>query len=294
MLELYFEHRNYMPLVGPMMALALGMARLQQGQLRHLLLVFAGLWLLACSFTTWLSARVYASGDSLALTWANDQPNSARAQNYLAERLYKHGQLAPALLVLDKAMRNHPDNAGLAENRVFVKCMQGRLTRVDLDNLNTRLQMAGFDRGGMEGMGPLRLLAASRRCSMLTPRAWLELTNTLLANPHYRDYSVAAGFLHYQRHYWAVSQGNLGMAIQELDATYRYDPDANIPRLKAKYLVSAGLYDQAIDTLRDTDYNRLPLLRRLLVNDRAINASDIALIEKMRAGATGKSDGNAR
>ena len=43
------------------------------------------------------------------------------------------------------------------------------------------------------------------------------------------------------------------MAIRELDKTYQLDPDADIPRLKAKYLVSAGLYDQAIETLRHAD-----------------------------------------
>lgn len=285
-LELYFEHRNYLPLIGPIMALALGVARMPQGQLRRMLLVLSSLWLLACSFTTWLSARVYSSEDRLALTWANDQPNSLRAQTYLAERLYKHGQLDASLHVLDKALVNHPDNGGLIENEIFVKCIQGTLAPSDLTTATNRVRRAGFDRGGMENMGPLRQLAFGGQCPALNPDTWLKLADTLLANPAFRNDSTAAGYLHYQKHYWAVGRGNLGMAISELDATYRHDPDAEIPRLKAKYLVSAGLYDQAIDALRDTDYSRLPLLRRLLVDDRAINAADIAKIEQMRKKAT--------
>ena len=293
MLELYFEHRNYTPLIGIAMALGLGLARLLQGRNQRMLLALTGLWLLACGVTTLLSAQVYASADSLALTWANDQPNSARAQTYLAERLYKHGQTGPALQVIDKTLLRHPRDASLAENRAYLQCMHGKLTEADMGQLDALLRTALFDHGGMEGMETLRELAANGRCPSLNPQSWLRLADTLLANPAYGDNCIAAGFLHYQKHYWAVAQGNLDMAIRELDATYQDDPDANIPRLKAKYLASAGLYDQAITALHDTDYGRLPLLRRLLVNDRAINATDIVKIEKMRSVSTQGVKGNA-
>jgi hypothetical protein len=195
--------------------------------------------------------------------------------------------------VLDQAARRHPDDASLAINRAFVQCRQGSLTEIDLNGLDAMLRTAPYDRGGTEGMEPLRLFAANGQCSALTPTSWLTLADTMLANPAYRDNGIAAGFLHYQKHYWAVSQGNLDMAIHELKAAYRNDPDANIPRMEAKYLVSAGLYDQAIDVLRQTDYSRLPLLRRLLVDDRAINAADIAEIENLRRKATGEHTGKA-
>lgn len=285
MLELYFEHRNYMPLFGPMMALALTVARQPQGQRQRLLYMVSGLWLLACCFTTALSARVYASEDRLALVWANTQPDSMRAQIYLVDRLYKHGQPVAALQVLDKTIHLYPNNVSLAEDRVLLKCIQGDLAQADLDKLDALLRTAGFDQGGLDNIETLRTIAAQGSCPVLTSKAWLSLTDALLSNPVYVNNGFAAGFLHYQKHYWAVSQGNLGMAIHELEATYQNDPDANIPRLQAKYLVSAHLYDQAIGVLRSTDYGRLPLLRRLLVDDRAINAADIVEIDKMRKNA---------
>ncbi|MDR3444766.1 MULTISPECIES: hypothetical protein [unclassified Dyella] len=284
MLELYFEHRNYMPLVGPVMAFALSAARLPQEQERQqrTLYMISGLWLLACCITTGLSARVYASEDSLALIWANSQADSIRAQTYLVDRLYKHGQPTAAMQVLDKAFQQHPNDISLAEDRALLKCAQGDLSQTDLDELDALLRATGFDQGGLENIETLRTMATQGSCPVLTSKAWLGLTDALLLNPLYADNGFAAGFLHYQRHYWAVSQGNLGMAIHELEATYQNDPDANIPRLEAKYLVSAHLYDQAISVLHSTDYNRLPLLRRLLVDDRAINADEIVEIEKMR------------
>jgi hypothetical protein len=285
MLELYFEHRNYMPLIGPMLALALGVARLPQGQRQRMLYLVSGLWLLACCITTALSARVYASEDRLALVWANAQPDSMRAQIYLIDRLYKHGQPATALQVLDKVMEEHPNDISLAIDRVVLKCVQSDLAQVDLDKLDSLLRTARFKQGQLENLEMLRTVAIQGACPVLTPNAWLGIADALLSNPAYSKNGPAAGFLHYQKHYWAVSQGNLGMAIRELELTYQNDPDANIPRLQAKYLVSAHLYDQAIDVLRNANYDRLPLLRRLLVDDREINAADILEIEKMRKNA---------
>lgn len=293
MLELYFEHRNYAPLIGVMMALALAVARLPHGPRLRLILATVVLWLMACCITTTLCARTYASEDTLALTWASSQPHSVRAKNYLAERLLRHGQPAAALEVMEQGIAQHPDDAGLAENGVYLRCLLATLTKADVDRLDEVLRTAPFGQSSFTNMDTLRRMAFDSRCPALNPQSWLQLVDTLLANPAYTGSIVATGTLHYQKHYWAVSEGNLAMAIQELDATYRDDPDANIPRLKAKYLISAGLYDQAIAALRDTDYGRLPLLRRLLVNDRAINAADIIRIEKMRKDATSRSGDKA-
>ncbi|GAB3026928.1 hypothetical protein GCM10027285_06290 [Oleiagrimonas citrea] len=292
MLELYFEHRNYVPLMGIVLAFSLLLSSTNSPSRKQLLTAASTLWLIACGIATAFSARVYSSEDSLAVTWAHAQPYSVRAQSFLADRLLKHGQVGAALKTIDTIARRAPDNSMLAENRVYLLCMQGRLESNDVENLKTILRDATFDRGGFENMETLRKLAFTHRCPALDPATWLELADTLLANPAYRDNGIAAGYLHYQKHLWAVSEGNLDMAVHQLDATYRNDPDAEIPRLKAKYLASAGLYDQAIASLRDTDYARLPRLRRWLVDDRAINAQDMARIEAMKHAAQTKISGH--
>lgn len=284
MLELYFEHRNYVPVIGLFMAIGLAMTRLAPGPTRRLATTLALAWLAACTLTTALSARTYASEDRLALTWANSAPRSIRAQTYLAERLSQHGQLQSAVQVVNRAAALYPLNTGLAEAYVYLKCLQGSLSDADITNLEQILKQGPFDRAGFSNMEGLRTVAFNGQCPSLTPARWWALSDALLANPAYAHDGIAAGFLHYQRHYWAVSKGNLSLAITELQAAYGRDPDAEIPRLEAKYLVSAKLYGQAIDVLEHADYRGLPLLRRLLVNDRAINAEDIATIRKMQAG----------
>ena len=86
MLELYFEHRNYVPLIGVMMAIGIGMTRLRLPAWRKFASLAYGTWLIACCLATALSARVYASENLLATAWAEQQPDSVRAQIYLADR----------------------------------------------------------------------------------------------------------------------------------------------------------------------------------------------------------------
>jgi hypothetical protein len=282
MLELYFEHRNYVPIIGPFVALAIGISRAPEPMLHKRLMGLAGLWLAASSITTMLSTRVYASEDRLAMAWASNQPDSIRAQTMLADRLYKHGQPTLALARIQSALAKYPDNAGLAENRVYLKCMLGALAPADVQALMTLLHTAPFDRSGFSNIETLRLLASTNHCPALNAKSWQLLTGALLDNSHYSD-GAASGFLHYQLHEFAVAHGDLDSAIRELDAAYAKDPDADIPRLQAKYLASAGLYDQAIAKLQHTDYSRLPRLRRLLVDDRAINKETIEILKQQKA-----------
>lgn len=286
MLELYFEHRNYVPIIGPFIALAIGLTNMTDLRLRKRLLGVAALWLAASSITTLLSTQVYASQDRLASIWAHKQPGSVRAQSMLADRLYQHGQKALALKTIESALTYHPDNAGLAENRAYLNCQLGEFSPSDMQTLTKRLSTAPFDRSGFSNVETLRRQANGHQCDALNPESWRLLTHALLDNPNYSNH-VAQGFLHYQLHEDAVSRGDLDDAIKQLDAAYAEDPNAEIPRLQAKYLASAGLYEQAIKVLRNTNYARLPRLRRLLVNDRAINRQAIVLLKQQEASKAG-------
>lgn len=282
MLELYFEHRNYVPLIGVMMAIGIGITRLSMPTWRKFAHLAYGTWLVASCLATALSARVYASENLLATAWAQEQPDSARAQSYLADRLAQNGRLDEALSVVAASQARLPRNAGLEANRIYLLCKMGKLNARDLDHLDLVLRTASFDRGVSENMDTLRRLAIDKRCPALDDTRWMSSIDILLGNIAYRNNTVSNGFLHYQRHLWAVQHGDLDMAIGELDAVYQVDPDANIPRLQAQYLVAAGLRTQAIDVLRRTDTRRLPLLRRLLVDDKAVNEETIAEIERMQ------------
>jgi tetratricopeptide (TPR) repeat protein len=288
MLELYFEHRNYLPAVGPFMALAIAIATLRPSNMRKLVYAIVAVWFGASVIATSLSTRVWSSEQGLAFNWGNTRPDSVRSQTMLAGQLYKQGRLAAASRIIDRALDGHPGDAGLAENKMLLLCVEGSLTAEDLDRLRETLRTARWNRNGFQNLETIRLQAQMHRCSPLTTEQWRSLADTLLANRAYQ-WGIAAGFIHYQISQLAVYKGDLDLAVRQLDLAYAKDPDANIPRLQAKYLTSAGLYDQAIDKLEHADYRRLPLLRRLLVDDRAINREmAIAIREKQASALNGQ------
>jgi hypothetical protein len=285
MLELYFEHRNYVPIIGPFIAIAIGLAATPEPLLRKRLLGVGVLWLVAATITTALSTSVYKSEDSLAMAWATNQPDSIRAHTMLADRLYQHGQPGLALRTVQTVLENHPGNAGLAENAAYLKCMMGTLTSVDMQSLISQVHTAPYDSAGWGNVKNLRVLVRAGRCNVLNIDSWRSLVIALLGNPNYSN-GISRGYLHYQLHESAVAEGNLDEAVRQLDAAWATDPDAEIPRLEARYLASAGLYDQAIATLQKVDYSHLPLLRRLLVDDRSINNEAIEILRKQKAAHT--------
>lgn len=289
MLELYFEHRNYVPSIGIFAAAAIAIARIDSARARAWTLFASVLWLVASSITTGLSARAYQSEARLTAIWSTQQPDSIRAQTMLANHWLQSGQPEAARAVVEAAQRINPRNPALAEMHLYLDCMIGTASEQEVDDLADLLRMAPWYRTGHEYMEQLRLMARSGQCSALTPARWRTLVQALLENPAYARNGISAGFLHYQLAQDGLSEGNLDTVIHELGEAYRFDPDANLPRLQAQYLASAGLFDDAIRILQNTDYTRLPRLRRLLVDDRAINGEFITALQeqKLRAAASG-------
>lgn len=285
LLELYFEHRNYTPSIGLFMAAGIGIAGIAAFERRKLVLLASGIWIAACCITTGLSAKVYESADRLALAWAAQQPESIRAQTMLANQLLQQGRVGAATQVVGRAERIHPRDTGLAEMHLYLDCLAGTATTAQVAGVRRLAAGARWSSSGYNNIEQLRLMAQSGRCVALDAATWTSLADALLSNPAYAGNGVTAGFIHYQLAQLALAQGNLEQTITQLQAADRNDPNAELPRLQARYLASAGLYAEAIKTLQDADYAHLPLLRRLLVNDRAINAADIAILRRQQADA---------
>lgn len=281
-LELYFEHRNYLPILGPLFGLALAChyAVAKGAPWRLVALSSCAIWFSSCTLATALSAQTWNDADRLSVAWSLADPHSIRAKHYRAERLYLHRDFIGALNSIQESLRAHPSSADAALSEAFLLCVTDRFDLAAYDRLLGTLQAASFERGGFEYIANLQELSQSHQCPQLDDRSWLQLTDALLANPAYAHDKVANGFLHYQRHLLAVRQGQLATAIDELDNVRKVDPDPEIPRLQAKYLESAGLYEQSIELLRNVDYSTLPFIRRLLVNDKAINATIIRRLQE--------------
>lgn len=127
-LELYFEHRNYLPA----MLLVLPLAdRASQLGPRPRMLALAIPLVIITILTGWLTL-LWSNGASLALYWAETHPNSIRAQTVAEAELERIRRRDLALEVNTRALQRHPDNIELTLNRLLLRCRLDGLSEDDI------------------------------------------------------------------------------------------------------------------------------------------------------------------
>jgi tetratricopeptide (TPR) repeat protein len=183
-LELYFEHRNYVPALLMFWPLGLWLADFKTLRLIKITLLAAIPLLLACM--THVRAEVWGDVQTQALIWAHLNPNSARAQANAA--LVEMGQGYPqaAEARLQKLLATEPSQTQLTFNLISARCMTGEgLRPQDMEAALTSMRSTP-DVGALIAHWYERMLpvASEGRCPGLTPAALLSLANAGLQNPN--------------------------------------------------------------------------------------------------------------
>lgn len=137
-LELYFEHRNYIPLIGPLVAVFYVVYKgLQKVSLdvAKLSPVFAGVVFTIASMTTWGYSSEWSSLRRIIPIWAAEHPDSPRAQRTYAQLLASMGLPGAALDVLDDAYQRFPYDLSLNIMSIDISCAFGRERRYEFNQL---------------------------------------------------------------------------------------------------------------------------------------------------------------
>jgi hypothetical protein len=132
-LEIYFEHRNYLPAIGLLLAVAAGALALldrlrsQTTLFRRTLPALPALVLLALMAATHGRALVWGEPEALMAQSVANRPESPRVQSELAARAMASGDLAGAMAYLDTMQRlSGPIEAGsIALWRITAHCLTG-------------------------------------------------------------------------------------------------------------------------------------------------------------------------
>lgn len=128
-LELYFEHRNYLPAMLVFWPLAVWLT-IPGGTrwLWRLRLCAAVVILGALALDTHIGASLWGQPEKLALAWAERNSDSARAQAYAAQIELAHARPHEAEARLARALTAHPEQSQLAFNLASAECALGTLS----------------------------------------------------------------------------------------------------------------------------------------------------------------------
>lgn len=122
-LELYFEHRNYLPATLLFWPFTLALTR--AGRYRRWCVLAITGFLMICVACTFIQTRLWSDPERLALTWATQLPSSSRAQAHAASFEIRNGRPEQAIARLEPLVHADPGDAQLALNLLNAHCVAG-------------------------------------------------------------------------------------------------------------------------------------------------------------------------
>jgi len=197
-LELYFEHRNYLPALlafWPAARWAMAADHVGDVRYRHLrLLAGIGFLTLLGAFTL-MNTRIWGDARNQAILWATLNPTSDRAQASAAMADMNNDAPERAERRLRPLFAQHPEQVQLAFNLVAARCAQGSVSATDLAATEQSIRitrdpgtllLTWFDgamsmakRGSCEGFDTAalrRLIGAGMANTLLPPGRKQDLT----------------------------------------------------------------------------------------------------------------------
>lgn len=265
-LEIYFEHRNYLPMLGILyMAAAGGLAISQHSE--KLSLRFwrrlGGVWLLLIGFVGWQQALLWGNPPRQALAWAQQHPNSLRAQHHLAGFWMLAGQPEKAERIYRQMAERNGGDAGATLVWLSAGCRNKELALPDnAELLKLLLDKPAFQHGVPAILDSMVSAKEEGGCERIESTFLENVIQALIDNPHYVAYR--AGFLALLGRARA-SAGLTDLALQAYDQSMKVAPSAEVAMLMVKTLVSAGRFAearQALNVARGINRIHSPLLRR--------------------------------
>jgi protein O-mannosyl-transferase len=277
-LELYFEHRNYLPAMMMYWPLCLWLCDIRvvgtqtlsihagtagKSSVRRMMKPALSLvLLLGLALMTHAAATLWGNSRDQALFWAALNPNSPRAQTNAAIVEMRNGQLDRAVTRLRTTLEVAPSEAQVALNLFTAECALGRVDPTTITASHTALRT-------MRDAGPLLLnwfdeqLAQlkSPRCPEQNTQTLHDLLNSALANPNLTSIYGRRQDLYHIEGQLALSEGNANLALRYFNQALDQQVIPNVALNQAALLGEAGFPAQGLAHLDYFDRNHQAIAR---------------------------------
>lgn len=280
-LELYFEHRNYLPMLGPLFGLV-GAAGTVAIRYRRVAYLFLGIWLLMAASLTAYNATIWGDRGTLAKVWLRENPNSARAMQMVASYEMDSGRTDLARKTLDGGYAKLPGHPELRFQSVLVDCLTEGVSEEQWSELEGLLHTSGDKRTIPDVLAVFGKQAIDGRCYQTMPKGQAErMMSIVVDNP--KAGADSRSFLHYELAKLAVASRDLGGVMHHLDKAYALRPNPLIAREQAIYLLTAGLPDDAIRYLDISEHTPYPWFKLWLLDMPTLNQPLRESAQRMKA-----------
>lgn len=252
-LELYYEHRNYLPAALLFWPLAIWFVRGPGGRsLRYSSVVISFIVLLTL---TGLRANLWGNPTRLSLTWMRLNPGSVRAVVMGANTLESLGKNRLAYQRLYIASHAHPNNISAALARVDAACRLGRATP---DDVRALIRAAGHDWSRLHLLyeSLSNRIGGNETCPGFGTDAIARIVTSAKNNPHYRGVHGASAKLYLLRGQLLLKTDHPDTAFLAFSSALKSRPSPDLALTASAYLLNAGYPGKAGQIL--DKYQMLP------------------------------------
>lgn len=252
-IEIYFEHRNYLPALGPLLALVyyLHLA------FRHrpwAAVALVAAFVAVGAYETRGHARDWSSISRLSQVWFEAKPHSAWVHEGMSNYWLKLEFPDRAYAVLEAGTERSPDRVDIELLRLIMACRQSRVTAAHIEGFHHDMGKSVSGRSVAASLEKLFGLVDNGRCGALDQAAFGQGVRAMLANPHFSAPSDQARLMHLlaRSHY---DRGNYDDAIAWLEKSLAIKASIDLRVHLAYWHFKAGELARAqrvIDTLRET------------------------------------------
>ncbi|WP_347484671.1 hypothetical protein ABFV80_002465 [Vandammella animalimorsus] len=247
-LELYFEHRNYLPAAFMFLPLGQALFGLYERNAGYLaaapgLVIF----IILCSLL-YARAALWSDVEHLQLHWALRQPQSARAQEALISYLLAHGEATQARRVLEDALQQKPQSSLLHIRRLLMAISENRASAGDFEQAAQVFSKARMDAQLANGI--TILVDAVRQAPVESSQivGMQKVLTGLQENPGYQRSEIAR-YANFQKGLLELSLGRFEQANNYMERAMQEAAHPDLVLRILRELVEFGQYAKALELM---------------------------------------------
>ena len=243
-LELYYEHRNYLPIMG--IAILAGKASFpSQGDLKKIAPFLALLFILFESFITWQNASMWSSQARLVHFTLLEHPTSLRALERAALYAAANKDYRKTLDYLQAATEHHPHKHSLKLSVIQTKCLLNELDKAEIKQVALLIAQGTYEKESIQYLPEFTRLAKNQVCNALDFEAIHLLLDAIAAQAALPGPGASKYAIHYQRGMLYAAEGRTDEAMIAMDTAYAVRAMIDAPLLQTVWMISVRNYKLA-------------------------------------------------